>query len=779
MSDRQPVNTAQELRDLNARAVHPAEEKPALANKDIAALEKAGFEWQKPGTKAHPELEDLIGRDLSSTRETWRRPKPANHRVHWMPNVLSEKAAAQRRRRLKDVISSQFLYAEIDTGTLEEQLETVRNLRIRPSFVIFSGGKSLHIYYMFDEPLTDLELWKRHNATLTAVVNGDPACNDVTRILAHPYARYLKQDAEGRPIEGYGRHPWVAMGGIACGASYAWEDVADVFPAEEPRKPRRTKPTGQMDLTKEALDAAYRATAVRKHGAATGEGDHATCRNNLWALDDGYERLGYTEKDTLETALQHAAGAGDSEKREIRKMMNNARKRRKETVNPITYKTLLRNAKQAGARPPRMKSPEQRPMRQTETARAPSISASTTDDSDSLRQQVREFAEPQYNLATQTWLSRGEPARFVELTAERMHREGYGRLTKEGMLNRWPKQNAIDAFKAAALENQFHPVQDYLAGLLELHRRGELEPINIGDLAARYLKALDPLSNRMMACWLVGAVKRQRRPGCKHDSMLVIQGDQGARKSSFLETLAGKEPGFFASGTETINMSKDGLLNLHRAWIHEVAELRNSQKELDSVKAFLSRPVDNFRPPYAAIAEDHPRASIFAATTNRDIFLSDPTGNRRFMVISTPCTKEHPIDTELLEAERDGIWLGALLAEREGHRNWLTAEELEGSERRNQDHMATDVDAERLESLLYPGDGLTLMPEEFTMNELLDQFGVDRDGKSCPASDAERRRLPNKLGRLLKELGYEKQQNRRDGKKAVRWVKKNEPPFKL
>ena len=640
-----------------------------------------------------------------------------------------------------------------------------------PTAIAYTGGPGtgIHAWWAVPDGITDLDRWSEYMELLAGGTGGDPAMANPCGVVRRPCQVYEKQGLRGKP--GFLRvDPEMAV--FTEGEIYrAIEELA------QPERQAEAKPmpcvSAGMDVTRAELDQALSACEPRRHGNRENPGNYDEYKCVAWGLVDGYLKLGLSLGDAEETLLRHSPNASEHERDDIKKLVADYRR-----GGGKTYKTLLYRAKQKGSRPPRMKAPEQRPMRQTATTRAPSISAADADP-DELRQQVLEFAEPQYNLATQTWLSRGEPARFVELTAEQMHRGGYGRLTEKGGLVRWPKQNAIDAFKAVGLENRFHPVQDYLAGLKEAHRRGELEPVNIEDLAARYLKAPDSLSNRMLACWLVGAVKRQRRPGCKHDSMLVIQGDQGARKSSFFETLAGREPGFFASGTETVNMSKDGLLNLHRAWIHEVAELRNSQRELDSVKAFLSRQVDNFRPPYAAIAEDHPRASVFAATTNRDIFLSDPTGNRRFMVISTPCTKEHPIDTELLEAERDGIWLGALLAERDGHRNWLTPEELKSSEERNQDHMATDVDAERLEELLCPEDGLPVLPESFSMSELLDKFGVDRDGKPCPASDGERRRLPNKLGRLLKDLGYENQQNRRDGKKAVRWAKKNQPPFKL
>ena len=72
--------------------------------------------------------------------------------------------------------------------------------------------------------------------------------------------------------------------------------------------------------------------------------------------------------------------------------------------------------------------------------------------------------------------------------------------------------------------------------------------------------------------------------------------------------------------------------------------------------------------------DDHPRRSIFVASVNRDDFLKDSTGNRRFWVVDLPHRSElgERIDVERVERERDRIWKAAVLAYKDGRKPILT-----------------------------------------------------------------------------------------------------------
>ena len=121
-------------------------------------------------------------------------------------------------------------------------------------------------------------------------------------------------------------------------------------------------------------------------------------------------------------------------------------------------------------------------------------------------------------------------------------------------------------------------------------------------------------------------------------------GQQGARKSSFWKALGGN---FFSDALRDIQ-SKDDLMVLHRSWIMEWAELDHitNKRHAGQVKAFLSQSTDMFRVPYGKATEAFPRRGIIVGSTNRDEFLVDDTGNRRFWVIPVEATHSKPIDVD-------------------------------------------------------------------------------------------------------------------------------------
>lgn len=157
--------------------------------------------------------------------------------------------------------------------------------------------------------------------------------------------------------------------------------------------------------------------------------------------------------------------------------------------------------------------------------------------------------------------------------------------------------------------------------------------------------------------------------GCKVDTVLVLQGGQGARKSALLRALAGGEQYF--SDTHFDIGNKDAYLQIHRPWIYECAELTHfSKREIDTVKAFLTSQSDNFRAPYLRISEDHPRQGIFVGSTNERKFLDDPTGSRRFWPVIVGV-----LDVPGLELVHEQLWAEAVLAYRQGDTWWLTPDQ--------------------------------------------------------------------------------------------------------
>ncbi|MBD0312692.1 MAG: hypothetical protein ICV86_07335, partial [Microcoleus sp. T3-bin5] len=271
------------------------------------------------------------------------------------------------------------------------------------------------------------------------------------------------------------------------------------------------------------------------------------------------------------------------------------------------------------------------------------------------------------NLIETQW---GERLRFNEMT-QQVEMDGetckldrvYIRVARE-LDTDIDKEKASDLVIATAERNTYSPVRDYLTSV------ADVEPINLENLALRYFGTDNPLHATLLKRTLIAAVARVFEPGCKVDTLCILQGDQGFLKSTFWETLTSK-----AWFTDNLNYSneKDEKLKLRRYWMLEFSEFETAyrRKEVEQLKAFLSSRIDSLRRPYGRAIEDFPRTSIFVGSTNGQEFLHDPTGERRYWVI--PVKQKIPI--QMLGEERDRIWAAAVQLYRAGEQWWLTAEE--------------------------------------------------------------------------------------------------------
>ena len=237
-------------------------------------------------------------------------------------------------------------------------------------------------------------------------------------------------------------------------------------------------------------------------------------------------------------------------------------------------------------------------------------------------------------------------------------------------------KKAGEAAQAVAQMNRFHPVRDYLNSLTwdKTARLDALLPtyfgVNVGkDVSESALKYILAVGR----CWMLSAVARALNPGCKVDCVLLLQAGQGRKKSQALEALASK--GFFSDHMPDLG-NKDALLEAHRIWIMELAELASIRgKENERVKAFLSRFNDLFRAPYDRRVQEHLRGFVFAGTTNDDTPFTDETGNRRYWPVQCG-----DINIEKLRKDRDQLWAEAVARFNNKERWWLDAETEKAAE---------------------------------------------------------------------------------------------------
>ena len=207
-------------------------------------------------------------------------------------------------------------------------------------------------------------------------------------------------------------------------------------------------------------------------------------------------------------------------------------------------------------------------------------------------------------------------------------------------------QTATQAVELVARERPYHPVLDYLDGLVWDGR------LRLDGWLAKYLGADEsPYSQSVGRSALIGAVARMRNPGCKLDTVPIIEGCQGLGKSSAARVLF--EPWF---SDELADLgSKDAAMQTQGAWLIEISELdAMSRGEVSRIKAFVSRTTDRFRPPYGSRVIESPRSCVFWGTTNSEAYLKDETGGRRFWPI-----KAGHIDLKGLADARDQLWAEA------------------------------------------------------------------------------------------------------------------------
>ena len=162
-------------------------------------------------------------------------------------------------------------------------------------------------------------------------------------------------------------------------------------------------------------------------------------------------------------------------------------------------------------------------------------------------------------------------------------------------------------------------------------------------------------------------------------------GVQGVGKSAALRTLV-PDPAWFAEDLSPLG-TKDAAQDLCGKWIIEMAELSALRRgEVETVKAFISKRVDHYRPSYGRRAQDFALQCVFAGTTNEDQPLKDETGNRRFWPVAVG-----KIDLEALARDRDQLWAEAMHEFRAGKPWFLSAEAATQARDAQAQRLAGDV----------------------------------------------------------------------------------------
>lgn len=289
------------------------------------------------------------------------------------------------------------------------------------------------------------------------------------------------------------------------------------------------------------------------------------------------------------------------------------------------------------------------------------------------------------------WADRTGPWRDVDDVQMRAYMESYGKFTK---------LNVVDAVAKLADDRKRHPVRNYLNNLPEWDGKKRVDTLLVDYLGAEDSEYVHQVTRKT----LCGAVYRVMNPGCKHDTVMVLNGPTGIGKSTLIGKLAGE---WFNDSLSLMDTKdKSAAEKLQGYWILEIPDLSGMRKtDVETLKGFISRQDDVFRASYGHHVESHKRQCIFIGTTNAEEegYLRDLTGNRRFWdvrVYGNTLLKPWTLDRDTV----DQIWAEVKEYVRAGESVVLTGTAIPAAEEKQKAALESDpregMVREYLETLL-------------------------------------------------------------------------------
>lgn len=313
------------------------------------------------------------------------------------------------------------------------------------------------------------------------------------------------------------------------------------------------------------------------------------------------------------------------------------------------------------------------------------------------------FDAKRYILRSVPWrkIEAEEPMRDVDYSGVRNYIECvYGIVSS---------QKIDDALALDVEKHSFHPIQEYLNSL-----KWDEVP-RVDTLLIDYFGAADNSYTRAaIRKTLCAAVTRVFHPGAKFDMVLVLVGKQGTYKSTFVRKL-GMD---WFSDTFSTFQGKESFEQLRGAWLVEMAELSGLKKaEVETIKQFISKCDDMYRPAYGRTVETYKRQCVFFGTTNDSDFLHDPSGNRRFNPVNIDFDKAtKSVRDDLTQDEVDQIWAEAYYLVKHGEKLYFDDEESELAKESQVEHSAVDERAGLVEKYLE-----RLLPKDWDKKDLYDR----------------------------------------------------------
>lgn len=282
------------------------------------------------------------------------------------------------------------------------------------------------------------------------------------------------------------------------------------------------------------------------------------------------------------------------------------------------------------------------------------------------------------------------------------------------------KENLAAALNRIAQKYKYNPVQGYLEECLKNYDKTDL-----------YIKALcetivtpegydENIKEIFVTKWLLNVCNIAFNDGTVgSEGILVIQGAQGLGKTRWIKSIVPNKL-WVKTGLEVDPSDKDKVYQATKYWITELGELDATlKKDQAKLKAFFTESMDEYRRPYERFTETYPRLTAFYATVNKEEFLKDETGNRRYWTIpAKEMIVEHYIELDQLWGEV----MYKLRVEKLPH--WLTDIEKELLKRNNESFEVKDETYTRIADCFVWETDKDFWCERYTSTELAELLGI-------------------------------------------------------
>lgn len=310
-----------------------------------------------------------------------------------------------------------------------------------------------------------------------------------------------------------------------------------------------------------------------------------------------------------------------------------------------------------------------------------------------------------------------------------------------------PHTKVRDYLKLLAVE--YNPVKDWMESR-QWDGQGRLQAFLDSITSAD-----KSLKEMLMKKWLISCVAAACEPnGVSLEGILVFQGAQGLGKTLWFKRLADYDEGWLLEGATLNPSDKDSVKQAVSHWLVELGELQSTFKrsDMDQLKAFVTKRVDELRLPYDRAFTTYQRRTAFYASVNEREFLIDTTGNRRFWVIPvTGIDVNHGVDMQQLWAEvKETMY-------REGQQNWFLSPDERAQLQESNELYRTQSSVEDLILEHVNFDSVDTKPVQMT--KLLRDLGVSNprmaDFKDAARILSERGKEPRRSsGKKIYDLCY-------------------------